>query len=543
MKRVFILITAIGILLYRFPAMSGDVNFTIDTTAQNRPISPFIYGYNTSDLSFITTHRLGMTRSGGNRWTAFNWENNASNAGSDWYHQNDDYLCSDLPACDLPGETVRRRVQAAFDAGASTVVTIPIQGYVAADKDGGGDVNQTPNYLETRFHNNIAQKGSPLSLTPDTTDGYVYQDEFVNRLETTFPGAHTDSGPQIFYCLDNEPALWAYTHERIHPDPATYAEMASRSVTFAGAIKAIAPDALVFGPVSYGWSGWEDLQGAPDAAGRNFLNFYLDTFQAAETAGGKRLLDVVDLHWYPEAKGGGIRITGTETSPDVVAARLQAPRSLWDPTYTEDSWITQWMTMGPIQLIPFILSRIAAHYPDTKPAITEYYYGAGHHISGGIAQADVLGIFGREGLFAAGVWPLAENRDFVDAAFKMYRNYDGNGGKFGDISISAATSDIENTSVYAGLDQSNKKRLVIVAINKSAASLAADVEITAPIKFHRGSVFQLTSADPSPRPAADITDISPQNAFTYTMPAYSVSTIVLQGSPGGYIPGVTDLLL
>jgi hypothetical protein len=519
------------------------VDFTIDTTAQNRLISPFIYGYNTSDLSFINTHRLGMTRSGGNRWTAFNWENNASNAGSDWYHQNDNYLCSDLPACGLPGETVRRRVQTAFDAGISTVVTIPIQGYVAADKNGGGDVNQTPNYLEVRFLDNIAQKGSPFSLTPDTTDGYVYQDEFVNWLEPMFPGAHNGAGPQIFYCLDNAPALWFETHARIHPDPAIYAEMAALYVTFAGAVKAVAPNSLIFGPVSYGWAGWDTLQGAPDAAGRNFLDFYLDTFQAAETTAGKRLLDVVDLHWYSEAKGGGIRITGTETSPDVVAARLQAPRSLWDPTYTEDSWIAQWMTQGPICLIPLIFSQIAAHYPDTKLAVTEYYYGAGHHISGGIAQADVLGIFGREGLFAASLWPLAENRDYVNAAFKMYRNYDGTGGKFGDISIGAATSDIENTSVYASLDQNKKNRLLIVAINKTAGSLSADIAITAAQKFLQGSVYQLTSADPSPQPAEDITNISPQNTFTYTMPAYSVSTIVLERPSGGHIPAVIDLLL
>lgn len=32
-------------------------------------------------------------------------------------------------------------------------------------------------------------------------------------------------------------------------------------------------------------------------------------------------------------------------------------------------------------------------------AITEYDYGGGHHVFGGIAQADTLGIFGKQGLF------------------------------------------------------------------------------------------------------------------------------------------------
>jgi hypothetical protein len=523
-------------MLLPLTVTAGDVVFSIDTTAERRTISPLIYGYNTADSAFINAHRLTLTRSGGNRWTAFNWENNASNAGSDWYHQNDAYLCPDTPECDQAGEAVRRRVRSAFDAGTSTLVTVPIQAHVAADKRGDGDVNQTPDYLNVRFHDNRARKGSSFSLTPDTSDGYVYQDEFVNWLETNFPGAHTPGDPQIFYCLDNEPALWPFTHERIHAAATTYGEMADRSATFAMAIKAVAADAIVFGPVSYGWGGWDDLQGAPDAASRNFLNFYLDTFQALEAATGDRLLDVVDLHWYPEAQGGGIRIKGSETTPAVVEARLQSPRSLWDPSYTEDSWIAEWMTMGPIRLIPLIFEQIAAHYPDTELAITEYYYGAGHHISGGIAQADVLGIFGREGLFAAALWPLAENRDFINAAFDMYRNYDGHGGHFGDISIRASTNDIEHSSVYASLDRDRPHRLVIIAINKSAGPLTADIQIAAPQRFHRARVYRLTSAVPSPRQASDIITILPQNTFTYSMPAHSVSTMVLEGSCSGIVP-------
>ena len=46
----------------------------------------------------------------------------------------------------------------------------------------------------------------------------------------------------------------------------------------------------------------------------------------------KRLVHVLDVHWYPEARGTK-RITDKDTSPKTVAARLQAPRSLWDPTY------------------------------------------------------------------------------------------------------------------------------------------------------------------------------------------------------------------
>ena len=115
---------------------------------------------------------------------------------------------------------------------------------------------------------------------------------------------------------------------------------------------------------------------------------------AAETTAGKRLIDGLDLHWYPEATGGGTRITDDGTSAAEVAAREQAPRSLWDSTYTETSWIAQDSTDGPIDLIPREQAKIAAHYPGTALSFTEWNYGGGTDISGAIATADVLGIFG-----------------------------------------------------------------------------------------------------------------------------------------------------
>ena len=122
----------------------------------------------------------------------------------------------------------------------------------------------------------------------------------------------------------------------------------------------------------------------------------------AEEQNHRRLVHVLDVHWYPEARGA-TRITDKDVSPKTVEARLQAPRSLWDPTYTEKSWIAA--TWGkPIRLIPWLQERIDANYPGTKLAMTEYNYGVGDHISGGLAQADVLGVFGREGVYLATYW-------------------------------------------------------------------------------------------------------------------------------------------
>lgn len=512
------------------PPVVADVTFAIDSAQDVRPISRFIYGMNFWDPAQRPAN-LTLSRSGGNRNTAYNWETNDSNAGADYQNQNDDFMGGGT----TPNGAIAPLITRARNANAGIVVTIPTIGHVSADHLGGGDVNQTPNYLSVRFHQSLPRKNAPFSLTPDTTDAFVYQDEYVNFLDKTYPGSLSAADNPVFFSLDNEVDLWAFTHARLRGDGTSpvasqagtkigYAEVVQLTRDYGNAAKAVNPSAMIFGPVNYGWQGFVRLQDAPDANNRDFLDFYLQQMAAAELADGHRVLDVLDIHWYPEAQGGGVRITGDDTSAAVVTARKQAPRSLWDPTYTEKSWITDCCS-GPLRLLPWIKDKIAAHYPNTRLAITEYNYGAGGDISGGIAQADVLGIFGREGLFAATLWPLSNNNVFIAGGFEMFRNYDGANGSFGDTSIRATNTDTVNTSVYASVDAGNASRMVVVAINKADTVKTAAIAITHPTQFTTARVYQLTSANSQPQRQADLAVTA--NALQYSMPANSVTTLVL----------------
>ena len=488
--------------------------------AQTWPISPYIYGTNMPDWQGKTKH-LTLTRWGGNRTTAYNWETNASNAGADWQHQND----SLLDKGDEPANPVRKMITAAHAAGASVIVTVPTIGYVAADKLGGGDVNKTPDYLKTRFFESLPKKEAPFRIPPNTQDRKVYQDEFVQFLETKFPDARKDKAPTIFYCLDNEPDLWSHTHARIHPQKATYAEVVERSVAYATAIKDVAPKALVFGPVNYGWQGYTALQDAPDKGNRDFLDFYLQQMREAEKKAERRLLDVLDLHWYPEARAGNVRVCEDDARAAVAEARVESPRSLWDPQYKEESWITQWSTKGPIKLLPRLKEKIDKHYPGTKLAITEYYYGGGADISGALAQADVLGIFGREGLFAAALWHLGKTDDrYIYAAFAMFRNYNGAGGAFGDTGLMARINDAARASVYASLD--GRGRVVIVAINKTADELPLEMNFRSCPAATKAHVYRLTRREAKPETGGDI-PLSRSGVLNVSLPGLSVTTLVL----------------
>jgi hypothetical protein len=550
----------------------GDLKFTISAAGAAKPISPYIYGVNFYGSSGFT-NPVTLDRLGGNRWSAYNWETNASNAGKDWHYQNDSYLFPAGQSNPLPGASVLGSLQSAAANNRGLVVTVPMAGYVAADAN-GTQIEKAQFAPSVRFKEVQAKRSSiyPGSLPfsdpnspnppdpPNESDNYVFTDEFVNWVEKT-----RQPDQQVFYSLDNEPALWGdalpanfqssnwnqpnqpgRTHPEIHPYAPTYTEMRDKTIAHAGAIKDVNPNAIVFGGVGYGWAEFNSLQSAPgavttpshpggDQGGElNYYEWLLDQVHKEEVAQGRKLMDVLDLHWYPEATGGGTRISfdnSANPSAALVQARVQAPRSLWDPTYTETSWITNCCSGGPIKLLKHVQRDIADFNPDTKISVTEYNYGGGRHISGGVAQADVLGIFGTEGVFAATAWPIdsGANSQFTAGGFKMYLDYDGaaGDGKYGDLAIDAATDNISQSAVYASLDSDDPTRMVLVAINRTTAAKDVALQVTAERRFEVAEVYQLTSASANPVRKADLS-IDLVNAFHYAMPAMSVTTLVLR---------------
>jgi len=525
-------------------ASAQTVDFAINPS-QTAAISPYIYGINGSSVGAYTN--APFTRIGGNRLTAYNWTNNDSNAGSDWYYQNDGLMSSST----APGAAMASGIAATQGTNRAIDITVPINGYVSADRLGNGDVRYVngdpsqldPNYLSARFKPEQPAKGSAFTTNAAMLQSSptVYQDEMVNWVNVTYPTSN------VFYSLDNEPDLWSSTHAEVHRAPVTYAELLQKTTAYATAIKNVAPNTKIFGPVSYGWYGFTTLQGASDSgANGDFLTYYLNRTAAASKTFGKRLVDVLDLHWYPEAQGAGIRITTADiglsggTLAAVMAARIQAPRSLWDSTYVESSWITSSLGGQAINLLPREQAKMTSAansyggaYAASKIAITEYNYGGGDDISGGIAQADVLGVFGKQGVFAAAEWGLNPNESFIGGAFEMYRNYDGKGSTFGDISVATTNSNAANASIYASDDSTNSGRMILVAINKTTGGLTAQLSLpNAPDgrPFTEAAIYSLTAKNPTPQFVEDIAITNPVN-FSYTMPGYSVTTIGLTVAP------------
>jgi len=501
---------------------TGPVTLTVTASADAHAISPLIYGVNPGKIACSNAMaRFTMCRLGGNRWTTYNWENNASNAGDILCFQNDDALGSSNVAATMVTDLLTEASQ----SSATATITIPIIDYVAADKVGGaspplcsGDVRLSTDYLTTRFKHNQARKGAAFADPPDATDANVSQDEFLQYVKTRAGTA------KVIVTLDNQPELWFQTQAPVHPAHPTYQEVVSRNVEYASMVRDNWPGAEITGYGGYGYYAFLNLQDSPNPPGNSvFLDYYLAAMQLAETTAGKRLIDYLDIHWYSEVIVNSTRVLTTDASPSLADARAQAPRSLWDPSYSEQSWIAD--NYGPIRLIPWLKEKIATNYPNTKLAISEWSYGGENSISGAIAVADALGIFGREQVGLAAIKPIADDTSFALGGFAAFRNYDGAGAAFGDTSIRAVTSDVSRVSIYASTDTKVADRVVVVAINRSTSDVQVELTVNASAAFSTSDVFRITSSTATPQPASALT-ASSGNTFTSTLPSYSVSVIL-----------------
>lgn len=513
------------------PSSAPDVTITIDPT-KTKPISKWIYGLNFyTGVSGAPPH-LTLDRAGGNRWTAYNWETNASNAGSDFLYENDTFLTSNT----TPAEAVRSFVAADQSLAMASVMTIQLQGLVSADESGPVSITNPPDL--TRFKQVIDKKSTitpaAFTETPSSTDANVYMDEFLWSMDQKIPGIFGANAPlPTFVSLDNEPELWNSTHLEVQGhNPVSSDNYIAKTITLTKALKDQFPNVMIFGPVHYGFQGiynWQgELSATPD--GTNwFPDKYLPAIKTASDAYGKPLIDVYDFHWYSEATDGSTRITnltGSTLTDAQVQAIVQSPRSLWDPTFTENSWITNDVLGEPLKLLPRLQAKIDAEFPGTKISITEYENGGDNHIAGTIAQADNLGVFGSQGVFAATLWPLG-NCPYILAGFRAFRDFDGATASFGDTSLGAISSKVQNVTVYASSDSTRPGRIVFVAINRSTSPQTTAINGAA--LSGSAFVYQMTAASAqgqNPIHPLLVQQIQVSgSSLTITLPASSVSTI------------------
>lgn len=522
---------------------------SVDAAASRHPISRYIYGMNFANENLAAELQLPVRRWGGNATTRYNWQVDANNHASDWFFEN---LPNDNPnPAALPdGSASDQFIEQDQRTGSATLLTVPLIGWTPKDRTRAcgfsvskyGAQQSTDPWMPD-CGNGVRTNGTEITGNDPHDTSLAITPTFVQAWMAHLIGKYgsASGGGVRFYDLDNEPELWNDTHRDVHPAPTSYDEMRDRTYAYAAAIKATDVTAQTFGPISWGWTAyfWSALDWAPGGTWWNnpqdrlahgnvpFVEWYLQQMRAYEHQHGMRILDYLDLHYYPQASGVALSAAGTAATQ---ALRLRSTRSLWDPTYTDESWIAE-----PVRLVPRMHDWINTDYPGTKLAITEYNWGALDNLNGALAQADVLGIFGREGLDLATLWAAPSPAQPGAFAFRLYLNYDGARGHFGDMSVAAASTDQDQLAIYAAVDGASGT-LTLMVLNKATQVLTSQVTLANFAPAAQARVYRYSAASL----AAIIREADlpvGQTGLTATFPASSITLLVLP--PSGATPAPT----
>jgi hypothetical protein len=501
------------------PALNGPT-LSINASTNRHAISPDIYGVTifwSSSLSnaaalktFAAAIGLPANRYGGDGTTRYNWNVDSTNAGSDFY-----FLGGNGQSSVGPGASVDTIVDTNKSLGTKSIITVPIIDWINnafayhcsyPESEYPGQQSYNP-YVHPNGDN--CGNGTSSATGQYITDTNVSAHDQTNTTAiqqawvTHFVGkyGHGSSGGVPIYELDNEPNGWIAVHHDVRPQNIGYSDLTTRSIAYAKAIKAADPSALVLGPGdiapadencnSGGQAGTCNNDSATQHGGTPLGLYYLQQFAAQST----RLLDYYSMH-YP----GSCCFSTNGTLADMVTAIER-----------HKGWIAQ-------------------AYPGTKLAYDEWNRGTGNGFANAMATADGLGVMGVEAVDLASFWGLSDPTYPSAYAFLIMRDYDGNGGAFGDTSVSATSADATKLTVYAA-QRTADSALTIMVVNSSSTAYTSAVTLANFSDTQAVKVYEYTSANQAAIVPA--TALSAGSTLVETFPANSITMLVV---PSGATP-------
>jgi hypothetical protein len=478
------------------PGTSGTFGFSnhviqVNVLASNHVISPLIYGVAWApSTNYLHDIGASVNRWGGNTVSTYNWILNTSNAGSDWYFENRGGSGYPSNAFQFASDTAA--------VGAAPLLSVPALPFIAKDSTSYSfsvakyGPQQATDPYNSDAGNGVGTNGQNIVNNPldsGTTNAATLQAQWLRNLLS-------NSVALPFIALDNEMDIWSGTHRDWHPAAMSYDEIWQVFTNSTTMIRAASPTSEILAPVSCcWWYYWNSDAGSADKAahgGEDFLPWFLDMVYTNGLQTGRPLLDVLDIHYYPDFPSG----------PLDPALQLRSTRELWDPTYTSEGWIgtDPWVTQtqpNPYQpeIIPRFQTLIAQHCPGVKLSISEYNWGTDTTLPGALALADILGIFGSQNLYLATYWTTPATNSPTYQMFKLYRNYDGNGSQFPSMSVSANASDPNLLTAYAATDPASGGLSVIVVNKNPSNDYLGQLQLTGYAPQPTVAVYQVSAAN------------------------------------------------
>jgi hypothetical protein len=447
-----------------------NVQVTISILKDRRPVSPFIYGRNNS-LSDDPSSPLSSANwqlykdaglnffreNGGNNLTKYNWRLKLT-SHPDWYNNvygaDWDYAAQSLHS-NLPAAQGMWGFQLIGQAASNTSHNFDdwdfngSQWWTGVNQNlaGGG----TPN---TAGGSQALVNGNPsLYLEPwqaDSTTG-VLSHWFGNG------GLGLDSSHIRYWNMDNEVEIWSGTHDDIMPTQPTAEAFLQSYFAVAKKARSLFPGIRLTGPVSpneWQWYNWNNATiTGTDGKQYPWLQYFIKRVAEEEQASGIRLLDVIDLHFYPSSTDSlnivqyhRVFFDSTYNFPE--ANGVKNVNGSWNNSIQiEDifgraqNWLNQYM--GPDNGVGFGISEAGLQIQNKPNSLAVWY-------------ASTMGEFMKHGVefFAPWYWDYGQWE-----TLHLFSRYNKN------FSVQALSGDEQDVSAYATVDNSNDS-MTVVLVNR-----------------------------------------------------------------------------
>lgn len=536
---------AILLLLFvAFRSPAQTVQITVLTQNNRTPVSPYIYGRNnslsddpSSPVSAATWQQYKdagvnfFRENGGNDLTKNNWRLQIS-SHPDWYNNvyssNWDYAAQSLHS-NIPNAQGMWGFQLIGYAASNTANNFNDWGYNMSQWWSGVEQNLAGGGVPNTAGGSTAQVNGNPNLYLETWNA----DSTTGIIPHWFGagGLGLDSTHVRYWNMDNEVEIWSSTHDDVMPTQPSAEAFLQLYFAVAKKARALYPGIKLSGPVSpneWQWYNWNNSTvTGTDGKQYPWLEYFIKRVAEEEQSSGVRLLDVIDLHFYPSSSNpadvvqyGRVFFDSTYAFPE--ANGVKVVNGSWDNSIQiEDvfgrarNWLNQYM--GPNNGVTFGLSEAGTQLLNNPNALAVWY-------------ASTMGEFMKNGVEYFSPWNWDVGMWETLHLFSRYNK---------SINVKATSSDEQNVSAYTTTN-SNGDSVTLALVNRSASQTETvtlnfpDFQLTGnPVTALTLSNLPATETFTSQTSnALQTSNVTPSgNSIQVTMAPMSITSLVMTGTP------------
>jgi len=344
-------------------------------------------------------------------------------------------------------------------------------------------------------------------------------------------GLGFDKNQFIYWSMDNEPEIWNGTHDDVMPSLLSASAFMDSYFAVAKKARERFPEIKLTGPVpanEWQWYRWGDQNLTIDGRSYCWLEYFIKRVSDEQKSSGIRLLDVLDIHWYPsESSNADLvqlhRVFYDETYVYPGANGVKTVNGGWDNSQNKEyifKRINDWLLLHFGENHGIGIGLTENDISSSDPNIVSVVY------------ASMLGTFANNGVEVFTPWSWKTGMWETLHLFSRYTK---------GIKVKTTSSIEAAVSGYSTVNSSNDSMTVILVNRDLSGSRTATVNLTG-FSVSNGS-YKILEISSLPSTETFISHTSNAlksktvavsgNSFNITLPSLSTTAVILKGSLTG----------